>query len=299
MVFNLTEKLANEIVQALENQEQTFMVRAENSTLVPFDSASLDEHIFYSLPEWDSKNGFELRESFVRKLHSPIAKEELQRILYSGRGVFKNFKNELKNYPEVEKLWHRYKNKKMLELINNWYNSLREVWGLEKLEKELEETSGLVEEDFTFCQYTQNHKNEIIKNLYSAAFFGQSEDDIPQAISETVFDIWRKQFDNGENNEQTGIICHSLLNEFAGCITSAPVSKRTEKVVVITSFFVPLKFRGLGIGTQLLTSYLSLLRTLNKKWILLAFTAIPDSLQALLLHFGFKKTDSGFLAEIK
>lgn len=298
MVFNLTEKLAQEIVQALENQEQSFMVKAQDSVLVPLDSASLDEDSFYSLPEWNSRNGFELREDFVSTLHSPLAKDELQRILHSGRGVFKNFKNELKNYPEVEKLWHRYKNKQMLELISNWYNNLREVWGLEKLEKEPEENSELVKEDFSFCQYTPTSEKEIIQNVSNAASLGQFENDIPQEINETLFYIWQKQFEHGAENKQTGIICHSLSNEFAGCITAAPVSKRTEKIVVITSFFVPLNFRGLGIGTQLLTSYLSALKVLNKKWILLAYTVIPDSLQALLLNFGFKKTESGFLAEI-
>ena len=130
MVFTLTAKLADEILQALENQEQTFVVDSKNECLVPLSSkVSVDEDSCYALPEWTSSQGFALREDFVSALHSPIAKDELQRILHSGRGVFRSFKNTLKEYPEVEKLWHQYKNKQMLSYINDWYNQLREIWG--------------------------------------------------------------------------------------------------------------------------------------------------------------------------
>lgn len=122
MVFALTEKLESEILQALENQEQKFLVDAQNSVLVSSEKISADEYSFFALPEWNSSDGFNLMEDFVSALHSPIAKDELQRILHSGRGVFRNFKDTLKKYPEVEKLWHGFKNRKMRLYINGWYN---------------------------------------------------------------------------------------------------------------------------------------------------------------------------------
>ena len=93
MVFELTPKLEGEILQALENQEQTFLVDSENAVLVPADRGlSGNEDSFYALPEWNSSQGFSLREEFVSTLHPSIAKDELQRILHSGRGVFRSFK---------------------------------------------------------------------------------------------------------------------------------------------------------------------------------------------------------------
>ena len=66
MVFELTSALEGEIQQALENQDQTFLVDARNSTLVPANSeVSENEDSFYSLPEWNSSQGFALREDFV------------------------------------------------------------------------------------------------------------------------------------------------------------------------------------------------------------------------------------------
>lgn len=47
MVFTLTAKLADEILQALENQEQTFVVDSKNECLVPLSSkVSVDEDSF-------------------------------------------------------------------------------------------------------------------------------------------------------------------------------------------------------------------------------------------------------------
>ena len=109
MSFELTDKLTNQIIEALENQEQEFVVDAENSTLVCKESVSSDNANYYSLPQWNSTEGFNLRQEFVSNLHAPLVREELQKILHSGRGVFKNFKLTLKQYPEVEKLYEAIK----------------------------------------------------------------------------------------------------------------------------------------------------------------------------------------------
>ena len=95
MVFPLTESLFADILNALENQEERFLIDAESRTLVHADGITSDGIRYYSLPEWDSAAGFALRTEFAGKLRAPLAKEELQRVLHSGRGVFKSFKNVL------------------------------------------------------------------------------------------------------------------------------------------------------------------------------------------------------------
>ena len=58
------------------------------------------------LPEWDSAAGFKLREDFVSNLNSPLAHEALQEVLHSGRGVFRNFRNVIKDYlPNVTDIY--------------------------------------------------------------------------------------------------------------------------------------------------------------------------------------------------
>ena len=300
MVFALTERLADEILQALENQEQKFLVDAQNSILVSSENFSADEDSFFSLPECKSSDGVALMEDFVSTLHSPIAKDELQQILHSGRGVFRNFKDTLKKYPEVEKLWHRFKNRKMRLYINGWYNQLREIWGLEKLDHEPEETGDLIQDDFNFESYSSSNHEEVLFNLKNAAS-GEIENSASEELKRALFDLWIQQFEEGNLQTQIGIVCHSNSDEFAGCITAKPVygktnSRGTDKIVVLTSFYVLEKFRGLGIGSELLELFINTLKDQKKKWVLLTNTIIPDSLMPLLIRNGFERMGSGFVA---
>ena len=241
-------------------------------------------------------------EDFVSTLHSPIAKDELQQILHSGRGVFRNFKDTLKKYPEVEKLWHRFKNRKMRLYINGWYNQLREIWGLEKLDHEPEETGDLIQDDFNFESYSSSNHEEVLFNLKNAAS-GEIENSASEELKRALFDLWIQQFEEGNLQTQIGIVCHSNSDEFAGCITAKPVygktnSRGTDKIVVLTSFYVLEKFRGLGIGSELLELFINTLKDQKKKWVLLTNTIIPDSLMPLLIRNGFERMGSGFVAKL-
>lgn len=296
MVFQLTESLTDEIIQALENQEQQFTVDALSVTLQKADLCSADDDRFYALPEWNSEQGFELRQDFVNSLHSDVVQRALRDILHSGRGVFRNFKNELKQYPEIEKVWHRYKHNRMRDFVGEWYNGLREIWGLEKLEQAPEDYENLLQDDFAFQKYCSENERDIILHFSDAA--NDFDSSCHQAIRETVIELWKRQFSAAVPERQTGFICRTLSKEFAGCITAAPVLKRTENVVVITSFFVRQKFRGLGIGTELLERCLSELKVLEMEWILLANTIIPDSMEHVLIRSGFQKTEFGYAAKI-
>ena len=94
MMFSLTCELIDEIISAMENQEKKFAVNEKKNELVEISSVflqnfSVDEENFYCLPEWRPADGFSLREEFVNQLHSPLAHDELQNVLHSGRGYLK------------------------------------------------------------------------------------------------------------------------------------------------------------------------------------------------------------------
>ena len=293
MTFNLTESLLDEIITALENQEQQFLVdAAQNALIEKSEGLKGDNDFFYELPEWDSASGFKLREDFVANLNSPLAHEALQEVLHSGRGVFRNFRNVLKDYPEVEKRWHIYKNNKMMCYINNWYNNLREVWGLEKLDYVPESDDALVHDDFSFTAYSQEDKKELMLQMNAA--FRESNENLSPELSQAIYNIWLEQFESAESKDQLGFICRSFSNDFAGCITVSQFLQKQEKVMVLTSLFVPEAFRGLGIGTELINMCLSELKKLGKTWLILPKMTVPDYLEPLLLRTGFTKIDSGF-----
>ena len=299
MTFVLNDSLLNKIQSALENQEQKFVLDAQDCILVEKTAGFEDDgERYYDLPEWDSAAGFALREEFVNTLNSPLAHEALQQVLHSGRGVFKNFRNVLKDYPEVEKKWHLYKNTKMLNYINGWYNNLREVWGLEKLDYVPESDDSLIHDDFSFEAYNSGaNKQELI--LQANADFKARNDNLNEDLLQALFDLWQRQFEQADSEGQTGFVCRSFSDDFAGCITTSCVSDRQEKVMILTSLFVPASFRGLGIGTELISMCLSQLKKLGKTWLILPQMFIPDFLEPLLLRTGFEKIESGYAVKLQ
>ncbi|MFA6855991.1 MAG: GNAT family N-acetyltransferase [Treponema sp.] len=295
MTFVLTDELLNAIMSALENQEQKFLVQAETGMLINALSAGDDEEHNYALPEWNSAAGFRLREDFVNQLHAPLARDELQNVLHSGRGVFRNFKNVLKEFPEVEKIWHQFRRERMRSFIGGWYNGLRENWGLEKLDQTPEESDDLVHNDFIFQEYDPVKDRDII--LCSAEAL-DPDCNWPQEIKDAVSVLWQHLFEYGDSASQTGFVCRTLTGDFAGCITAAPILSHAGKTAVLTSFFVPEAYRGLGIGSELFSMCLSDLQKRGRQYVLTANTIIPDSLIPMLERTGFQKTGSGFAAKL-
>jgi len=299
MTFTLNDSLLTEIESALENQEKQFLVDAANNSLVEkTDGLKGDDEFFYELPEWDSAAGFKLREDFVDRLNSPIAHDALQEVLHSGRGVFRNFRNVIKDYPEVEKKWHVFKNNRMMCYINNWYNNLREVWGLEKLDYVSEADDSLIHDDFSFSPYNSNeHRKELI--LFVNAAFKESNENLDGELSQAIYSIWNEQFDASQTKNQIGFVCRSFSNDFAGCITTSCLSEKQEKVMILTSLFVPEAFRGLGIGTELISMCLSEMKKQGKHWLIMPKIFVPEFLEPLLLRTGFDKNVMGYAAGLQ
>lgn len=298
MTFNLTDQLLEEIISAMENQESVFVVDAVNGQLVEKVSGVIepDENKYYGLPEWKPADGFAIREAFVNQLHAPLAHDELQNVLHSGRGVFKNFKNVIKEYPEVDKRWHIFKRKMMSARIGQWYDSLREIWGLEKLDQFSESEDGLVYDDFTFQEYNPSvNKKTILLNI---SYDLDDEENLPSEVQNAIYGMWRTQFEYDDAPEQSGYVCNSLSDDFAGCITASSSFKNQDKIMVITSLFVPEQFRGLGIGTELISMCISKLQNSGKKWVIIPNFIAPEILQPLLLRTGFKKISSGYLLQL-
>lgn len=289
MTFELTDKLTDEIISAMENQEKVFVVNAAACQLV--EELQPDEENFYRLPEWNSTDGFAMREEFVSLLHNPIIHNELQSVLHSGRGVFKNFKIILKSYPEVDKRWHIFKNRYMLNRINEWYNSLREIWGLEKLDYYTESDDNLVHDDFYFEDYkAQKFQDEVLSSISAATF---EDEEVPADVLMAINGMWINQAKKALATSQIGYVCHSLSDEFAGFITASSLEENQEKVMFITGLFVPEQFRGLGICTELISMIISKIQSMGKNILMPNFIA-TEKIKPLLIRTGFRQIDSGF-----
>ena len=298
MTFSITDSLFDQIIAALDNQEVKYFVDAKEGVLVEASAAGSDKDRFYELPEWNSASGFKLREDFTATVRIPLVKEKLQEVLHSGRGVFKNYRLVLKEYPEVEKRWFIFKNNTMGLYINQWYNDLREIWGLEKLDYIPESDENLIHDDFVFCEYeSEVNKEDVMLHMHE--FFLGKEQDLPEELKAALYEMWKKQFLNADSTEQTGFICQSLSDDFAGCITASKISENQEKIYVLTNLFVPENFRGLGIGTELLSMCFSKLKESGVSWILLPNIIISETLQPLLSRMGFEQAGYGYAAKLQ
>jgi GNAT superfamily N-acetyltransferase len=298
MIFDLNDELLDSIIAAMENQKTKFWVSAEKNSLVEAnDSVISDEDLYYALPEWDSASGFTLRKDFVNLIYAPGVRDELQRVLHSGRGVFRNFKNVLKQYPEFDRKWHLYKTRKMRTCVSDWYNELRELWGLEKLDQEPEETDDLVRNDFVFTAYDPARDKEMIvyelKN--SMVFF---DDELSEPVSDAVTALWIYLFEYGNSDSVVGFICRSQTGEFVGFISAAPCPLNSVQTVSLTSFFVLENYRGLGIGKELFFMCLSTVQRQGFKWVFITDMFMPDTMLPLLQRTGFKECKSGFVMNL-
>ena len=180
--------------------------------------------------------------------------------------------------------------------INEWYNSLREIWGLEKLDQLPESDENLVHDDFSFKEYDSvSDRKTILLNITADSC---EDETLPPEVNRAFYGLWKTQFEGVSSDNPTGYICSSLSDAFAGCITASPLVQNQEKIVMITSLFVPEQFRGLGIGAELINMCISRLRDCGKEWVLIPNTIAPDILQPLLIRTGFRKINSGYILSL-
>lgn len=318
MVFTLDDLLIDNILFAMENQNGTFLVDAENHSVVEEGAVSAAEPCrstevkssdfrqaqgpnverYYEIPLWTSGDGYEMLENFVGTLHNPICYAELRKVLTSGRGVFRGFKDVLKAYPEVEKKFNLYKEKVMKQKIISWYNNLREVWDLEKLPEEDEANTekDLVREDFEFSDFDM--ARDLKSVLDGEKFLLQEKEAEYQGEAlDAVKEIFFREC-NHDTDELTGIVCKTLSGDFSGCILTVPCPQKAKFTVLMTDFFVLQNYRGLGIGGELLDCCLEKLRDRGVKRVFIPYQIIPQSIVPVLEQRGFESTHFGFAANL-
>ncbi len=146
--FKLSPELVDQIIFAMENQNETFLLDTTRMLIVP-ESGTVPTDDLIPLPSWKPSDGYQLMDSFTGILKNPIYRERLRHILNTGRGVFRGFKNVIKERPDLEKAWFAHKDREMKKRVRNWYAELCDYWGVESMGEEPEETEDLFLDDFT------------------------------------------------------------------------------------------------------------------------------------------------------
>jgi N-acetylglutamate synthase-like GNAT family acetyltransferase len=258
MRFELTEAILDDILFSMEDQDGIFFIDTQEGVVITEwderDALENDEKgRFIGLPEWDSSSGFRLMERFAATIRNPLIRNELSSALNQGRGVFRAFKNAINFHPEAEKLWFSFKEKEMKREIINWYNGLREEWGLEKIGLEPEETSDLVLEDFCIREFRDEDSNEII-------------DEAPALM------------------DPVRLIAESGNGEFVGHISA----ERKNNTLFIRALEVKSQYRGLGIGKALLDHFLINIKPLSVSEVYIDLPTETEWFSRALIREGFE-----------
>ncbi len=298
MQFELSDGVINDLIFAMENQHEDNVFDSQLLCVVKLETKSdnaADRYI--SIPEWTSIDGFKVMEHFVASLHSPSAKEALHDVLFAGKGVFRNFKNTLKEYPEAEQQWFTFKQRVLKEKIVQWYNVLRDSWGLEKIEGEPEETENLVFDDFTFREYDDLLDSRHITQVEKMALEGleQTYSSDFSIIAQSMFEESKRMLDTSSS---TTLCCTNIAGDFSGVISVSPIAPPAKHTVMLRLFFILPSFRGMGIGKELFMQCLQELKKRNYHWVIVPEIFIPETFTKVLLRSGFEKTPIGFMLNL-
>ncbi|MGP1576325.1 MAG: GNAT family N-acetyltransferase [Treponema sp.] len=311
MNFILSSEIIKEIIFAMENQAQISLFDTECCTCVPvpedfeYPADFSAVHRFYPIPEWNPAQGFRLMELFTAKVHNPLVREALQGALMERRGVFRRFKELLKTRPEIEVYWFQFKEAYMQGVVYDWYNELRQCWGLERISFDEEEMIPIVRQDFSF-EVILGYENmlQMLKQFEERSRNGLSVSAVQKTDSfiETL-----------STQLQNCFLSHCQLDE-AVCIIASADSTADEKnnacglcilllnggdAAVIPALKVMPEYRGMGIGKELLHQALRYARKARNTAIIFAELSIPDYFHAFLERTGFIRTGLLYRVSLK
>lgn len=283
---------------ALEDQNTTYVLELHSGRLEDITSFQDDEIPagYVELPQWEPANGFRMMERFVAVVRNSALQRQLRSVLFSGKGVFKNFKNLLKSHPQGEKQWFSFREEEMTRYITQWYNQLREVYGLEQLGEEPEDNEELLQDDFILREYDAA-KDEEKRILAINNFMSEQEAQWPGELGLVLSSLWQEKKAKGEQNHILSLMAETVGGDFAGCIEATLYPSYVKETVLLTSFFVLEQYRGLGMGKKLLEQAVQQLQKKGIRWIILADLIIPVFLQTCLARVGFVSSGGGYILD--
>lgn len=182
----LNEDLLKQVIFSMENQKTNGYLDLFNCTIVDvlnnnskvqvasdnnighFEMVNISDYQnrFVLIPTWRPLEGFKMRENFVNELRNPLYKERLNKVLHTGRGVFKKFKEVIHSNSAIERQWYSYKESYMKNVVIKWYELHEGAINLEQLPLDIEELpDDLLMNDFQLEFYKNDEKIEEINKI--------------------------------------------------------------------------------------------------------------------------------------
>lgn len=265
----LTDNLIKKIIFSMDNQKSTGYLDLFSNNLIEVEDIEREVQVpseenpghyvkfvlntipqrFLMVPEWGPLQGFKMREEFVNDLKNPLYAEKLNKVLHTGRGVFRKFKEVLHSNQAIERQWYLYKATYMKEIVIKWYEYNNGAINLDKLPLDIEELpDDLLLEDFDFKLYKNDEKKEEIDKLSKKLI-----DD----LSDVEKILLNNHLSAHKNTEHLCILTSE--NILVGFIE---YKKKSSEIAEIISYGVSEEYRGIGLFNMALDK---LIRQLNRE----------------------------------
>lgn len=292
MEFDITPEITDEIIFSMEDQTSRFLydsvecrcVNAREKTRGGDALPDEDDERYYAIPLWDSVSGFRMMDRFVSQLRNPIVREELRSALSSGHGVFRSFKNILKEHPEIERLWYLYKEREMRKIVHEWYNGLRDFWGLERIGPEPEETGEIVSQDFAF------REAELDDDPSLAALVAAVRQELAATMNPDLWDAVEEltaRVRGADDGSEYRVVAENSEGDIVAMAESMPLPSGSFLSAQLSLIVVYPEFRGLGIGKELLSRSIDHWVSRGYRWLLVANPVTPSEFFPVLRRSGF------------
>ncbi len=251
-MVTLTPELIDQIIFAMEDQAENYVFDTETGEVktedLVTDGEKDGESRYADIPEWNSSKGFRLMESFVAGLRNPVYREALRSALSRGKGVFRHFKNVLKQNEEIERLWYSFKEREMKREVTEWFEALcemRQFVGLKLDLEHVEETEELVLTDFLFDSAVGGLESRI-EELDRIAF----EEMFPETGEgrrKRIYERREAELPEVRSEKSVFTLARTPAGELAGFVWGVTVDVGTVRVVQL--YILP-EYRGLGLGKK-------------------------------------------------
>lgn len=248
--FELTSELIEQIVFAMENQKEIFLLDSDQPSIIAREDKGKAIGSTYELPLWEPSDGYRLMEQFVLSLRNPIYREQLSSILHCGSGVFRKYKDALNQRPDIERMWFSFKEKEMKNRVSRWYNILRMEWGLDAYELEYNGEYSPVLTDFSIEEEDGSHLDLI--NSYDKEAFRELYFSYPEDYITDLFRRSRDGFEPEVSAESSIFTADSPNGEIVGFIwISSEVLEKGTIVGRVRQIYIIPEYRGLGLAEKL------------------------------------------------
>ncbi|MBE0425366.1 MAG: hypothetical protein IBX72_01805 [Nitrospirae bacterium] len=119
--------IPNELISAVESDDEEALQDLpdwEKDLIETAENIINDERGRYvDIPRKPSYEAYNLMVEFASSVTNKDLREKLEIALY-GKGAFRRFKNVISDYPEEEKRWFAFKDKRLRQEVIEWLNSL-------------------------------------------------------------------------------------------------------------------------------------------------------------------------------